>query len=432
MAAAAASQAGTTARGLFTRFAVPIVFLSFVTMRAADRVFQKRVSNALLNPSYNLILWNIIWPFAIQIVTLAYMIPYVFILRRSGQEQYTWRFFLPGNPAASSMGAVPLLQLALFSLGDQINAGMQGPPGAFISQTMQSVMTNTNVFWVALFSFVFLKTRYKQVHIIGCILVMLSILVGLSTKISANLCTPEGMARDECLTSYMGNDGDYHMLTGGAAFLWYAVFLIAVLPSAAGSVYKQYVLQGADVDIIYATWWSGNFQVLWGWLCVPMLWIQLPGQDLPPGQTFVALRDTLSCMLGNVPHPGDESCATSPAPMAWFGVYLFFNMSFNVLMLWLTKHLSAAWTTVATVLCLDLTNILGTLPFLAGGGAQGMSLNDWLATLLASLALWVYNMEPEGRPALGKAIADQKISDGEMLENASEESTNVGEDRASV
>jgi len=431
MAAADAAPEGRR-QGLLTRFAVPIVFITFVVMRAADRVFMKRVSNALLNPSYNLILWNMIWPLAIQIITLGYMIPYILILRRSGQEQYTWRFFLPGNAAASSMGPVPLFQLALFSLGDQINAGVQGPPSAFISQTMQSVMSNTNVFWVAIFSFIFLGTRYKQVHIIGCVLVMLSILVGLSTKISANLCTPEGMLKDECLTAYMGNDGAYHMLTGGTAFLWYAMFLVAVLPSAAGSVYKQYVLQGNDVDIIYATWWSGNFQVLWGWVCVPLLWIHLPGQDLPPGQTFQALADTFSCLLGNVPHPGDESCATSPAPMVWFAIYLCFNMSFNVLMLWLTKYISASWTTLATVLCLDLTNILGMLPFVAGGGAQGMSLNDWLATILASLALWVYNMEPEGRAAPAKEIDDPKMCDRELQDNASEESTSAGEERPSV
>jgi len=154
---------------------------------------------------------------------------------------------------------------------------------------------------------------------------------------------------------------------------------------------------GRDVDIVYATWWSGNFQVLWGWLFLPLLWLKLPGQDLSPGETFQALADTVSCLSGNVPHPGDESCATSPAPMVWFGVYLIFNLSFNVLMLWLTKHLSAAWATLATVLCLDLTNIFGMLPFLAGGGAEAMTLNDWLATILASIALWVYNMEAEVR-----------------------------------
>lgn len=69
-----------------------------------------------------------------------------------------------------------------------------------------------------------------------------------------------------------------------------------------------------------------------------------------------------------------------------------------MLALWLTKYLSAVWTMVASVLCLDLTNIFGMIPFLAGGGAQVMSVNDWLATALASVAIWVYSLEPETRP----------------------------------
>jgi len=83
--------------------------------------------------------------------------------------------------------------------------------------------------------------------------------------------------------------------------------------------------------------------------------------------------------------------------MFWFFIYLFFCVSFQVLGLWLTKYLSAVWIMVAAVLCLDLTNVFGMIPFLAGGGAQVMSVNDWLATALASVAIWVYSFEPETR-----------------------------------
>merc|ERR1712113_1068809 len=184
---------------------------------------------------------------------------------------------------------------------------------------------------------------------------------------------------------------------GGESLLRFGTFMVSIIPAAAGMVYKQHVLQGQDVDIIYATWWSGNFQVLWGWLSLPLLWIRLPGQDLRPAQTFSALSDTWSCMQGNIPHPGDESCATSPSPLFGFAMYLMFNLGSTVLECWLTKRLSAAWAMLAIVLAQDLTNILGMMPFLAGGGAQCMSLNDWLATALASIALWMYNIEPEQR-----------------------------------
>lgn len=241
-------------------------------------------------------------------------------------------------------------------------------------------------------------------------MIILSVVVGLSTKLSSNDCSSMGMASNLCLTSYLGNDGVARNLSGGQMTLWFGIFLASIIPNAAANVYKQYVLQGSDVDIVYAAWWSGNFQVLWGWLCIPMMWIKMPGQDLAPGQTLQAFFDTLSCMAGNVPHPGDEHCAISPTPWFWFGIYCLFNLSFNVLMLWLTKKMSATWAQIATVLCLDLTNIFGMIPFIAGGAAETMSLNDWLATALASLALWLYNLQPEGGSLKLKEAVDESES----------------------
>merc|ERR1711972_447811 len=117
-----------------------------------------------------------------------------------------------------------------------------------------------------------------------------------------------------------------------------------------------------------------------------LIWIPLPqSHAVQPGDTGMALKNTFSCMLGNTPHGYlDASCAESSLPpIAWFGLYLCFNLSFNILLLWLTKRMSATWAQIATVLCLDLTNILGQFRSFAGGGAKVMTLSDWLATILA-------------------------------------------------
>merc|ERR1712137_599201 len=173
---------------------------------------------------------------------------------------------------------------------------------------------------------------------------------------------------------------------------------------------KQKVLQGRDVDVCYATWWSGNFQVLWGWLFLPLIWIPLPGQEtLSPLATFGAIGDTFQCMGGSMPHPGEETCATSPPPIFWICLYLCFNITFNMALLWLTKRMSAAWAQVATVLCLNLCSIFSQFKFAAGDSAEWMSLNDWLGLLLASMALWAYNLAPEVsdlQPAAGGAICE--------------------------
>jgi len=395
--------------GLCERFAVAIVFVIFVTFRAADRVFLKVVSNDLNKGSYNLIWSNIIWPVAIQFMTICMIMGYILVQRCMGNREYDLKFFLPGNPQASARGPVPILQLALFSIGDQLNAALSSPASPFVSQAIQSVMTNAILIWMAIIAYFWIRARFHQVHYVGMALVMMACMVQLSQKFSTNDCSPTGMENDECFSSYHSplDGGKYVKLTVGAMILWYSLFFVSTIPAAVGNVYKQKVLQGMDVDVFYATWWSGNFQVLWGWLCIPLMWIPLPGQStISPAETLSAFWDTLACFGGAMPHPDDGTCHTSPPPWLYLIVYLLFNLSFNMAFLWLTKRISAAWAQVATVLCLGLCNIFSTMKFIMGDSAQPLSLNDWLGIIIVGIALWVYNLESE------------KTADGEVTQQA--------------
>merc|ERR1719217_929643 len=106
--------------------------------------------------------------------------------------------------------------------------------------------------------------------------------------------------------------------------LWYSLMLLGTFPCACGNVYKQHVLQDKDVDIMFASYMSGNFQVFWGLVFFWVLWIPLPGQrTILPSDTLSIVADTWSCMQGNIPHQGDESCAEGALPpMFWFQCYL--------------------------------------------------------------------------------------------------------------
>jgi len=429
------------------RFAVTITFVVFVAFRAADRAFLYRVQKYLQQPVYNLVLLNLIWPVSIQIVTLVMLLGYVLVLRAQGFRQYTWRFLLPGNVTASAMGAVPIYQLALFSLGDQTNAAMSAPPGPFVALPMQSIMTNCVLVWMLLLAYGWLHTRFEQVHYVGCLMVILSVFVGVSQKLQANDCSSSGLADGRCLTAFKNSDGHFQRLEGSSMALWYGLFILGTLPTAVGNCYKQRVLKGQNVDIIYATWWSGNFQVLWGLLLFWVNWIPLPDQPShPPSATLQMLSDAWRCFIGEVPHAGDESCEAAGGPaLKWFIVYLCFNLTFNICLLWLTKRMSAVWAQIATTLCLDLTNILSQYKFVVGASAQAMSLSEWLATILASLALWTYNIMPEirqqrlpdtaadttgrsaatqvGRSVLGNMTADGRVG---LIESISFGSTGGG------
>lgn len=385
---------------LWSRFQVAVVFVIFVTFRAADRVFSKALQNELKNPAYNTVWQNLLWPLAVQILTMGLIAGYVLMQRMQGNSQYSWRFFLPNNPLASSSGAIPMVQLALFSLGDQLNAALQAPPTPFVAQPVQNTMTSMVIIWMAPIAFFWIKTKFKQVHFVGMSLVVMAALVQLAPQISNMDCSELALqsAKADCFKAYWSplGDGRWVVISMEQMVLWYVLFLVSTVPSAASNVYKQKVLQGHDADVFYVTFWSGWFQVVWGWLCMPILWIPLPGQKvLSPGDTFAVIGDALSCIAGNVPHPGDETCAKSPAPWVWIIFYLGFNLTFNVAFMWLIKRMSAGWAQVANGLCLNLCMIFSSLHFIMGSSAEALTIYDWLAAFLVSISLWVYNLEPE-------------------------------------
>lgn len=404
------------------KFATPIVFTIFVVFRAADRVFMKAVNNALNLTEYNLVFSNILWPFAIQIITMGMVSVYVVSQRWQGNKQYDCTFFLLGNKNASSMGAIPTYMLALFSLGDQLNAALSSPPSAFVSQPIQSVLTNFILIWMAIVGFIWIKIRFVSVHYIGMSLVIVASMVQFMPFIINNNCdwdSPYVLNKTSpeitCFEAYHSNSGgdlgSWVKMGFGPMAFFYVLFIVSTFPAAVSNVYKQKVLQGVDADIFYVTWWSGWFQLLWGWTCIPLMWIPLPGQTtLAPGDTFQAIAQTLTCIGGTDPladtdHP-DTSCSTGTPPWIYVILYFAFNATFNLCITWLIKRISAMWVQVATVLCLNLCNIFSSMSFIMGSSAQPMTAWDWAGAIIVSGALWVYNMQPEVT-ADGKEILQQ-------------------------
>merc|ERR1711908_197492 len=165
-----------------------------------------------------------------------------------------------------------------------------------------------------------------------------------------------------------GDKGSWVKMRGAAMAFFYALFVFSTFPAAVSNIYKQKVLQGVDADIFYVTWWSDWFQLLWGWMCIPLMWIPLPGQTtLHPSETFQAIADTLTCISGTDPTHGDDpSCSSGTPPWIYVILYFAFNATFNLCITWLIKRISAMWVQVATVLCLNLCNIFSSWKFIMG------------------------------------------------------------------
>merc|ERR1712166_579940 len=387
--------------GLLEKHAVPLVFTLFVVMRALDRVFNKRVSDRMKN--YQLMYVNVLWPVGIQIVTVGLIVCYIMYRRVVDHDmRYDWRFLLPGSTMASGYGAVAMWRLGIFSIFDQINASLTSLPAPFIDITSQNIMQNMVIVWTLLISIVYLGTRYHQVHYIGSVLVVLSGLAAISVEIQSG----------KGLGEYKTASGQTEQSNPG----WYLIFLLGTIPAGMSNCYKQKTLQSFNLEVMYATLWSGWFQILWGVLFFPLNWIPLPNlQTEAPEDTLDYFQRGWQCFIGN--NPDGDLSATNAVEMSvcqspggsaatWFLVYLVFNLSFNVLFLWLTKRMSATWAAIATVLCQDLSSLFSMSKLLMGDEAQAVTYEQYVGLTIAAVAMWAYNIESEVPPE-----ADQ-VNDG--------------------
>merc|ERR1711988_1843727 len=105
------------------------------------------------------------------------------------------------------MGAIPTYMLALFSLGDQLNAALSSPASAFVSQPIQSVLTNFVLIWMALVGFFWIKVRFVAVHYIGMALVIVASAVQFTPFVIQDDCSEEALQQKNptCFKAYHSN-----------------------------------------------------------------------------------------------------------------------------------------------------------------------------------------------------------------------------------
>ncbi|KAL1520522.1 hypothetical protein AB1Y20_022099 [Prymnesium parvum] len=393
-----------------------IIFSLFVVMRAMDRVFSKRVADRMAN--YQLMYFNVLWPVGVQFFQILMCIAWVCYHRyRLGDTRYSWKFFLPGAAIATAAGtSYPQWRLGLFSFWDQLNAVITGIPTPYISQNDQGIMSNFVIIWTVVISIFYLNTRYNQEHYLGCALIIMSGLVSVVVNLQTN---------DPPL-------GEYATASGGlqkSSALWYAVYVLGTVPSGISNCYKQKCLKSVDLEVMYASLWSGYWQILWGVIMFPINWIPMPAPAEPhyAQDTAHFIGRAWTCFWGSVPvdaqgNPyspatnvshtvysacntsivtwtytaNDEVCASAGGSAAlWFVVYILFNVTFNVLLLWLTKRMSGTWAQIGTVLCLDLASLFSQFQFIMGSEAQVLTVQQWFGLIIAGIAMWVYNLKDE-------------------------------------
>ena len=398
--------------------AVPVVFTFYFVMRATDRVFNTRISQIIQDPVYLTVFSQVIFPVGLMLMQMLLSVGYVLVMRYwFKNREYGLGFFSPRSKLASTNGAYPQYLLCLFIVGDVINNLLSTWGAASLDQTVQNLLSQLALVFIVLFSMIFLGTRYKMVHYIACVLVVMSTLVAITSQVmfAGETLGSMGCAAPEPLynlsTPVVTPIGSYELsadppVYAQSTILYFALFALSTIPLAGSNVFKQWCLadvgkKHGELDVMYASLFSSYWQTLFSLALIPVMWVPFPNvTQVLPSQTGQAMRDTFTCFFGSAPagaNAAQQALCTQESGSAafWFLIYSIFNLSFNITLCWLTKYLSSTWTQVANVAVLVLSSLLSTSPALLGDRAQPITYEEGMGMAIGIIALWAYSVEDE-------------------------------------
>ncbi len=235
-------------------------------------------------------------------------------------------------------------------------------------------------------AYLFLKTRYHKVHLIGGTLTVFGALINFIPAMTGQTAS---------------NAGPDSTNVG-----WITLAVLSMLPAAASNVYKEIGLKDADLDVWYANAWIGVWQLFWGMLTVwtvnvsafqspPIAWASVPAYIQEANWCFLGANATYTLALGNSSIPGSLSEACDGQALYVFLIFIVFNITYNQIMLFVFKRGSSVLFVIASAICLPLVDVLYIFPFIAGKAQENFSIYDGFALFALVFAIVIYYSEKE-------------------------------------
>jgi len=418
---------------------VPAGFAIFVSLRALDRAFLERALVSM--GDYRGILAGVFFVPLMQLVTAMFCVFYVVNKRLSeDDERYGLGWFSLRSKLASSHGPVPIRWMVFFAFFDQLYITMKFlPVRYYIPEAMRHAMQHTVVFWTACTAAALLGSRYTQLQIGAVVLGLLGCVIRVSTEIQMGT-----------LSSPVSAFGEPTDVGTGTTSLMYMLYMFVCMQNAFSLCYKQKALKMFDMDIMWATFWSQNFQIIWGFLLYTLKWIPWPSPgDMvhhTPSCFGQQVSEAWTCFTGGDPTGtqhligGLHQCEEE-LPWVWFVMFLFCSFGFNLFVLWIVKYLSATWAASSMVVCSNCIDVVKQFKLFnpAKGGNHIMPLEAWLSLALSVMSIWLYSVEEEldadgafvcGAPARHRAAADVERQSPEPAQESPELGASVVKDES--
>ncbi|KAL0583472.1 hypothetical protein ABG067_006590 [Albugo candida] len=180
---------------------------------------------------------------------------------------------------------------------------------------------------------------------------------------------------------------DFLDLETSNSFAWALVMILSCIPMCLSSVYKEKHLGEAEMDAIYLNGWVAIYQFI---ICLPLTIpiAMLGSPSVSPSELPSNLWNGFRCYLGHnsiyeEPYPDD--CSRAPV---YVTIYLFFNILYNILIIFILKFGSSNILYLAMTIMVPLGNVAFTFPFMPGH--EPLASKDIFGLILIMLGLFVY------------------------------------------
>eukprot|EP00003_Mantamonas_plastica_P001496 TRINITY_DN1104_c0_g1_i2.p1 TRINITY_DN1104_c0_g1~~TRINITY_DN1104_c0_g1_i2.p1 ORF type:complete len:291 (-),score=71.44 TRINITY_DN1104_c0_g1_i2:351-1223(-) len=178
------------------------------------------------------------------------------------------------------------------------------------------------------------------------------------------------------------------------------VFFSNNIPTALSSVYKEIAFKAQSMDVMYLNAWVALFQFLLGLVLAP---VAAPLQNMQLSEIPGNLWDGTKCFLlgiNTITHcpANDPSCVVDDCGPALLAVsaYITANIFYNIFLLLVLKHGSAALMFIASTVIIPLANITFTFKFIMGDHASTLSGYDIGGLVVILTGLILYRSVSEG------------------------------------
>lgn len=300
-----------------------------------NSIYQKRMTNVMPNYSY----------FLSQFTTVVYLPIFAPIVL------YEMKFT---EYITDEQLGFPKYKFFIMGMLDSISALFAFLGGVYTSGSSQTLLYQLVVPVTMILAYFFLKTKFKFLQLFGAFVILLGAFVVVLPKfLFSTVDNSSAIIPDKPVFNI--------------------IYLLSVFPMAFSTIYKEIAFKDVELDVNYVQFWVALWQFLFGFLMIPLntlpflgsirlTWDELP-YNLWNGVKCLGGYNTIVTNCGSGSMGFKMPCDTCDSAYVEVVVFIIFNCIYNVSIMLMIKHGSAALLYIILTLRLPIVNIAFSFSF---------------------------------------------------------------------